>query len=227
MNIKDLPMEERPMERILASGTKSLSNAELIAVIIRTGHREESAIGLSERILSSVDNGLRGLMNTSPEELMEIPGVGKSKACALAALGELVKRIGAPKTLERINVKCASEAASIFMDDLRFERKEHFKTLLLDAKGRIIYVDDVSTGELSMTPVHPREVFNTAVKKSAASLILVHNHPSGDPEPSMEDIALTERLVSVGKLMGIKVLDHIIIGDGEYYSFAGVGMIEN
>ena len=227
MNIKDLPMEERPMERIMASGTKSLSNAELIAVVIRTGYRNESAIGLAERILASVDNGLKGLMNTGPEELMSIPGVGRSKACALAALGELVRRIGTPKMLEKINVSCAREAAGIFMDELRFERKEHFKTLLLDVKGRVIYTDEVSVGDLSNTPVHPREVFKTAIKKSAASLIMVHNHPSGDPEPSKEDIALTERLVSVGKLMGIKVLDHIIIGDGQYYSFAGEGLIQD
>ena len=227
MNIKDLPMEERPMERIMASGAKSLSNAELIAVVIRTGYRNESAIGLAERILASVDNGLKGLMNTGPEELMSIPGVGRSKACALAALGELVRRIGTPKMLEKINVSCAREAAGIFMDELRFERKEHFKTLLLDVKGRVIYTDEVSVGDLSNTPVHPREVFKTAIKKSAASLIMVHNHPSGDPEPSKEDIALTERLVSVGKLMGIKVLDHIIIGDGQYYSFAGEGLIQD
>lgn len=228
MNIKDLPMEERPMERMLKSGPQSLSNTELIAIIIRTGNGPESAIGLAERILSLEQNrgeyeSLRGLMNVSPEELMNIPGVGKTKACALSAVGEIARRIGKAQAPKKINVSCASEAASMFMDDLRFERKEHFKSLLLDVKGRIIFVDEVSIGDLSQTPVHPREVFKTAIKKSAASVILVHNHPSGDPSPSAEDISLTERLVSVGKLMGIKVLDHIIIGDGEYYSFAGSG----
>ena len=232
MNIKDLPMEERPMERMLASGAKSLSNAELIAVLIRTGNGSESAIGLAERILSysndnSEENGLKGLMNISPEELMSIPGIGKSKACAITAIGELAKRLTYYGPTERVGISCASEAARLFMEDLRFERKEHFKALLLDAKGKIIFVDEVSIGDLTMAPVHPREVFRNAVKKSAASVILVHNHPSGDPSPSMEDISLTERLVSAGKLMGIKVLDHIIIGDGEYYSFSGAGLIEN
>ncbi len=234
MKIKELPMEERPMERMLSSGTKALSNAELIAVIIRTGQGQESAIGLAERILAFSGNenymgygSLNGLMNTSPEELMTIPGVGKSKACAIAAATELAKRLNKPQPSKKIDVHCASEAAGIFMDDLRFERKEHFKSLLLDAKGRIIFIDDVSIGDLTTTPVHPREVFKSAIKKSAASVIFVHNHPSGDPEPSMDDIALTSRLVSAGKLIGIKVLDHIIIGDGEYYSFAGVGLLDN
>ena len=232
MNIKDLPMEERPMERLLASGAKNLSNAELIAVVIRSGNGRESAIGLAERILAfcretNGEYALRGLMNSSPEELMSIPGVGKTKACAIMAVVELVKRLGASGTPEKIDIGCASEAAKFFMDDLRYERKEHFKALLLNAKGRIIYVDEISVGDLTTAPVHPREVFKNAVKKSAASVILVHNHPSGDPEPSMEDISLTARLVSAGKLMGIKVLDHIIIGDGEYYSFSGVGLIEN
>ena len=227
MNIKELPVEERPMEKMISSGVKALSNAELIAVIIRTGNRKESAIGLAERILAHLESGVKGLMDISPEELMTIQGVGRSKACALAAAGELAKRTGRPKYEEKISVSCASEAAGIFMDDLRFEHKEHFKALLLDTKGRVIHIDEVSIGDLSMAPVHPREVFRGAVKRSAASIILVHNHPSGDPTPSSADRILTERLVSAGKLMGIKVQDHIIIGDGEYYSFAGVGLIDN
>ena len=226
MNIKDLPVEERPMEKMLSSGVKSLSNSELLAVILRTGNRNESAIGLAERVLSFLDSGVKDLTDTSPEELMHISGVGKSKACALAAVGELVKRAGAPRYEERIEVSCASEAAGLFMDSLRFERKEHFKTLLLDTKGRVIHIDEVSIGDLTMAPVHPREVFRGAIKRSAASIILVHNHPSGDPTPSSADMVLTERLVSAGKLIGISVHDHIIIGDGEYYSFAGMGLME-
>lgn len=227
MNIKNLPMEERPMEKILSTGVRNLSNTELLAVIIRTGTKAESAIGLSERILSQVGGGIKGLLNVSPEELMEIPGVGIAKACALSAAVELTKRLGRSGFEKRLSVSCAREAAEIFMEDLRFERKEHFKTLLLDTKGKVIHIDEVSIGDLTMAPAHPREIFQGAVKRSAASIILVHNHPSGDPTPSNADTVLTERLVSAGKLMGIRVQDHIIIGDGEYYSFAGMGLIED
>ena len=225
MNIKDLPTTERPMERLLAYGASSLSNSELIALIIRTGNGEESAIGLSERVISSLEGGLSGLMTITPQELMKIPGIGTSKACALSAIGELVKRIGRSNYKGRMDISSASDVAGMFMETLRFERKEHFQTMLLDTKGRVIHLEEVSVGDLNTAPVHPREVFSSAVKRSAASIILIHNHPSGDPSPSSADMLLTERLVEVGKLLGIKVLDHVIIGDGEYYSFAGTGKI--
>ena len=225
MNIKDLPMTERPMERLLAYGASSLSNVELLALIIRTGSGNESAIGLSERILSSLDGGLSGLMTVTPQELMKLPGIGSSKASALCAIGELLKRIGKSNYVGRRDISSADDVAGMFMETLRFERKEHFQTVLLDTKGKIIHVEEVSVGDLNTAPVHPREVFTSAVRRSAASIILIHNHPSGDPAPSGSDSLLTERLVEVGKLLGIKVLDHVIIGDGDYYSFAGAGKI--
>ena len=227
MNIMELPMEERPLEKMIASGSGSLSNAELLAVIIHTGYGEESAISLSERVICALDGGIRGLMTVNPEELMAIRGIGKAKACALSAVGELSRRISKGSVAEKNYVSSACEAASLFMEDLRFEKKEHFKTLLLDAKGKVIGVEEVSIGGLTMAPVHPREVFVNAIKRSAATVILVHNHPSGDPAPSSEDIVLTERLCQVGKLIGIKIVDHIIIGDGRYYSFAGEGMLKD
>ena len=225
MNIKDLPMEERPMEKLISKGPKVLSNAELLALVIRTGSGSESAIGLAERIMSSLDDGIRSLTTVTPEELMGIAGVGKAKASMLIAVGELSRRITASAIGKGISIDSASSAAGLFMEDLRFEKKEHFRTLLLDAKGKVIYIDEVSVGGLTMAPVHPREVFSSAVKRGACGVILVHNHPSGDPTPSMEDRSLTDRLVEAGKLMGIRVLDHIIIGDGKYYSFAGEGII--
>ena len=223
MNIKKLPMEERPVERALTSGIKVLTNAELLALIIKTGTQKESAIALSERVLSNMDNGIRGLAGITPQELMEIPGVGKSKACALVAVGELAKRLGGTSVMEVQEVTCAEDVAKIFMNDLRFEKKEHFKTVLLNTKGKIIHIDQVSIGDLSTAPVHPREVFSSAIKRSASAMILVHNHPSGDPTPSGEDLALTERIKRAGELLGIRILDHIVIGDGDYYSFAGNG----
>ena len=225
MNIKDLPMEERPMEKLISKGPKVLSNAELLALVIRTGSGSESAIGLAERIMSSLDDGIRSLTTVTPEELTRIAGVGKAKASMLIAVGELSRRITASAIGKGISIDSASSAAGLFMEDLRFEKKEHFRTLLLDAKGKVIYIDEVSVGGLTMAPVHPREVFSSAVKRGACGVILVHNHPSGDPTPSMEDRSLTDRLVEAGKLMGIRVLDHIIIGDGKYYSFAGEGII--
>ena len=227
MNIKDLPVNERPVERVMHSGAGNLTNAELIALILRTGVGEESAIGLSERIICSLEGGLRGLMNTTPQELMKIRGVGMSKACALAAVSELVKRMPVNDTASKIYIESAREAAQKFMEDLRYEKKEHFKTVLLDTKGKVIHIDEVSIGGLATAPVHPREVFAPAIKRSASGIILVHNHPSGDPAPSMADDYLTERLNDAGKLLGIRVLDHIIIGDGEYYSFAGSGKLES
>lgn len=227
MNIKDLPLTERPIERVMSTGAKNLSNAELLALILRTGVGEESAIGLSERIICSLEGGLRGLMNATPQELMKIRGIGKSKACALAAVSELVRRMPVNEKDTKVYIESAKEAAQIFMEDLRYEKKEHFKTVLLDTKGKIIHIDEVSVGGLAMAPVHPREVFAPAIKRSASGIILVHNHPSGDPAPSSADDYLTERLSEAGSLLGIRVLDHIIIGDGEYYSFAGSGKLKN
>ena len=219
MNIRDLPMDERPEEKLMSMGPKVLTNAELLALIIRTGSGSESAVGLAERIISKLDDGIRSLPNVAPEELMGIPGVGRAKASMLIAAGELSRRISATAVGKGISIESAETAAGLFMEDLRFERKEHFRTLLLDAKGKVLYIDEVSVGGLTMAPVHPREVFSSAVKRGAAAVILVHNHPSGDPNPSMEDRTLTARLEEAGKLIGIRVLDHIIIGDNCYFSF--------
>lgn len=224
MKIKAMPAEERPAERAMSEGVAVLSNRELIALIIRTGSASASSIELAESIICSA-GGIKELAWEKPRELMQISGVGVSKACALAASVELGKRMAAsPKTFAQ-TVTCASDVAGMFMQELRNEKKEHFKIVLLDSKGHVIYTENVSTGELSGAPVHPREVFSRAVRMSAASVIFVHNHPSGDPEPSDEDIATTKRLVEAGKLLGIKVLDHVITGDGTYVSLAAGGYV--
>lgn len=226
MNIKRLPEEERPCERAMRTGIKTLSNTELIALILHTGMRELSAIGLAEELLGAADRGLRGLSAMSPQELMRLPGIGRSKACSIAAAFELGRRTAALPRHAGHTISGAGDVAGLFMEELRSEKKEFFKNVLIDAKGHVMNIENVSIGELSSTVVHPREVFAPAVRKSAAACIFVHNHPSGDPTPSSQDIETTGRLCDAGRLLGIRVLDHIIIGDGTYTSMAARGFIQ-
>lgn len=226
MSIKSLPENERPVGKTLNMGINTLSNAELLALVIKTGYGDKSAIGLAEYILEEISGGLIGLLSAKPEELMGIRGIGESKACALVAIGELARRMAGKPPSERYRIESACDAANYFMEDLRYEKREHFKLLLMDVKGHVIGTEEISVGGLSSTSVHPREVFSPAIKKNAATIILVHNHPSGDPSPSREDIDITNRLKEVGELVGIKVLDHVVIGDGRYVSLAGEGYIK-
>ena len=218
MNIKDIPMDERPIEKGISMGIATLSNSELIAILLGSGTREKSAIGLAEEIIASDKAGIGYLSELTPEELMEFSGVGEKKAARIAAAVELGKRISTKPKGKKIRIENASEIAELFMDELRNEKKEHFKAILLNIKSEIISIEDISLGGLTNTSAHPREAFNMAVKKSAAAVIFCHNHPSGDPEESEDDILLTKRLFSAGKILGIEVLDHIIIGDGVYRS---------
>jgi len=217
MKIKALPAEERPMEKGLFGGMESLSNAELLALILNTGTREQSAIALAEELISFA-GGLGNLSDFSGEELIKVKGIGKGKAARLLAALELGKRVSSVSAGKNINVNRTEEVARIFMEDLRYMKKEFFKVLLLNSKGDVMAVETVSIGELSNTIVHPREAFRMAVKKSAAAVIFVHNHPSGDPTPSRDDILTTRRLIECGQLLGIKVLDHIVIGNGNFVS---------
>lgn len=226
MSIKQLPEEERPMEKSLRRGIKTLSNGELIAIILKTGTGNTSAMGLAENILANLEGGLEGLLHITPQELMAIKGIGKSKACSLAAIGELAKRINSKPIRGKYIIESARDVADFLMEELRYEKKEHFRTLMMDTKGGVIGVENISTGGLSSTEVHPREVFSPAIKKNASTIVLVHNHPSGDPSPSSMDIQVTKRLQEAGKLVGIKVLDHIVIGDGVYVSLLGEGYIK-
>lgn len=226
MRIKLLPENERPVEKACKLGVERLSNCELIALIIHTGMKNKSAISLSEDILGTFSEGLKDLGGCTIDDLLVINGVGKTKACAILASIELGKRISACPASNRLSIGNSEDVANIFMEELRYLRKEHFKTVLVNSKGEIISTDDVSIGELSSTVVHPREVFSQAIRKSAAAVIFVHNHPSGDPKPSDEDIKTTKRLMEGGNLLGIRVLDHIIIGDGRYTSLRGMGFVE-
>ena len=226
MQIKSLPETERPVEKACSQGIEVLSNAELLAMIIHTGTKNKSAIGLAEDVLAAFPEGIGGLGNCCLQELTTLEGIGSTKACRILGAVELGKRISTMSARERLSVCSSDDVARLFMEELRYAKKEHFKSLLLNAKGDIISIEQISVGELSSTVVHPREVFSMAVRKSAAAVVFVHNHPSGDATPSGEDVETTQRLVNCGVLLGIRVLDHIIIGDGEFSSMREMGYIK-
>ena len=225
MLIKSLPEEERPQEKALKNGVSALSDTELIALILRTGRRNASSLALAEEVLSICDEGLFSMGTFETEDLLKIEGIGPGKASTLMAAVELGKRIAASRKTEKYVADDPDMIADMFMEDLRYEKKEYFKSVILNTKSEIVAVDNVSVGELSSTIVHPREVFSRAIRKSAYGVVFVHNHPSGDPTPSSEDIATTERLVEGGRILGIKVLDHVIIGDGRYERMRSLDLI--
>jgi DNA repair protein RadC len=225
--IKEWPEDERPREKMLKRGVGSLTNAELLALIIRTGDTatQKSAIDLGREIISHFGDNLRELGSADIAEICSIKGMGLAKASGVKAAFTLAARLQSRK-LERFDrFTSPRQVFDYFHHEFRDSRKEYFLTLLLDGKNRIIRRVQVSEGSLNQSIVHPREVFIPAVKESAAAIILVHNHPTGDPAPSTEDIAITRRLREAGDIMGIKVLDHIIIGDGDFVSFVERGLL--
>lgn len=225
MNILELPASERPVEKVMSMGVGSLSNSELLAVILGSGAREKSAIHLAEEIISKNADGISYLAESSAEELMEVNGVGEKKAARILCAVELGKRISASSEKIRVSVSNNSDIANLFMESMRYEKKERVKALLLNAKGEIISTEEISVGGLNSSPIHPREAFSQAVRRAACAVIFVHNHPSGNPTPSDEDIMVTKRLKEAGSILGINVLDHIIIGNGKYTSLLELGLI--
>ena len=223
--IKDLPISERPREKLYSYGVESLSNAELLAIIIRTGHKEDTAIDVAQRIISMDNRGLSHVVDVTLEELTKIKGIGKCKAAQILATIEIGKRLNRWGAHDKIRINSPLVLVNLLMDEMRFLNKEHFRIAILDTKNQIIAIENISIGTLNASIVHPRDVFNIAIKRNANSIILIHNHPSGDPQPSNEDINITHRLVEVGNLVGIKVLDHIIIGDNRYISFKEKNLI--
>lgn len=218
LRIAELPREERPRERLLQLGPDRLSNAELLAILIGCGTKRQSALMLASRLLAEGE-GLAFLAGCHPEELVSIKGIGRAKAARVLAAAELGKRLAEKKKENRPDsLHCADQAAQFLMPGMRYLKKEHFRTVLLNVKNQVLSVENVAVGGLSSAKIHPREVFCAAIRKSAASIILTHNHPSGDPMPSESDVDLTARLVEAGHLLGIPVLDHIVIGDGTYVS---------
>lgn len=228
ITMKNLPVSERPYEKLEKLGAEMLSNSELLAIIIKTGNRNESSLDLANRILSCDDRntGLCFLYDLSLEQLRKINGIGKVKAIQIKALAELSKRMASTFNIHRKKaLKSPQEVCDLVMEEMRHIKKEIFRAILLDVKNHVIRQLDISVGSLNSSIVHPREVFSEAVKMSCSGIIFVHNHPSGDPEPSREDVETTERLMDAGNILGIKVLDHIIIGDGKYVSLKEKGYI--
>ncbi|HEV2473887.1 MAG TPA: DNA repair protein RadC, partial [Chthonomonadales bacterium] len=215
--MREVPDDERPRERLLTLGPQVLSNVELLALQLCTGAAGKSAIGLAELLLSELD-GLRGVARGDVGELMKVKGIGIAKACKILAALELGKRLAALNPEEKRHVVSADEAAKLLYAELREASKEVFKALLLDTKHHLIKIVTVSIGTLDSSLVSPRELFRDAVKASASAVIVAHNHPSGDPTPSAQDKLVTARLTEAGKLMGIEVLDHVIIGENRFVS---------
>lgn len=227
MRIKDIPQEERPKEKLMYAGAESLSTSELLALIIRTGNSSKSAVQLAEDVLAYSAKELGSLREADVQELTEIDGIGSTKACSIVASLELARRLlGRESDESRISMKNPESVANLLMEDMRGLKQEHLVALLLNAKCEIESRITVSIGELTSTVVHPREVFRPAIRKGAAGIILVHNHPSGDPTPSQDDIQSTKRIMEVSKLVGIRLLDHLIIGDGRYISLRNEGYME-
>lgn len=225
--MKEIPEDERPREKMLIHGAQALSNAELLAILLRTGTRQEPVVSLAQRILKQFEGaGLSALAAVKPQELSKVKGVGAAKAVAVMAAIELGTRLHSQAAAERSVIRSPQDAAELMMARLRYEPREHFMALLLSTKNHIIATPVISVGSLNASIVHPRELFREAIRYSAASVILIHNHPSGDPAPSQEDIALTKKLAEAGQLLDIAVLDHVIIGDNRYVSLKEKGIIQ-
>ncbi len=224
LTLKELPAEIRPRERLLTSGAGSLSNVELLAIIIRTGTKNASAIDLAERLFAEFKD-LAGLMQASIEELAAVKGIGQVKAVQIKAALELGKRLMLLPPAERLTIRTPDDVVGLVMDNMRHLDREHFCALLLNTKNQVLSLETISIGTLSSSMVHPRELFKAAIKKSAAAVIIIHNHPSGDPTPSKEDISITKRIVEGGEILGISVLDHLIIGDNKFVSLKAKGFI--
>jgi DNA repair protein RadC len=226
--IKEWPESDRPREKLLEHGAESLSPAELLAIILRTGEAStgQSALDHGRALMALCDNSFRSLADASTQELCTIKGIGPAKAAQIKAALEIARRFAQEEIKRGDQFRSSSDIFKHYHEQLGSLKKEEFHVLLLDAKNRKIRDVRVSEGSLTSSLVHPREVFNPVIRESAAAVVLVHNHPSGDPTPSQEDLHITRRLRDVGDIMGVRVLDHLIIGKGKYVSFVDDGYWE-
>ncbi len=223
--MKQLPTGERPRERLIQCGDEQLTDAELLGIIIRDGTRDNNAVDLARKLLVAYGD-FRGLSSATISELCKTKGIGPARAAQIKASLAIAKRFSTTLIKPHQQFKCSNEIFNHFHEQLREKKQELFMAVLLDNKNRIIKVEsEVTKGSLTSSIVHPREAFKAAIKESAASVVFVHNHPSGDPEPSKEDIQITSRLSEAGNIVGIKILDHIIIGNDKYVSFKDRGIM--
>lgn len=220
--IRDVNRADRPRERLLRQGAMSLSNQELLAILLRTGTKEESVLALANRVLSTFER-LHHLKHATIEEMIAIKGIGEVKAIQILAAIELGRRLSQKQNDDKFTVRSPQDAAAYLMPDMTSLSQEHFVVLFLNVKNQIMHKQTIFIGSLNASIVHPREIFREAVKRSAASIICAHNHPSGIPTPSPEDIEVTKRIQEAGYIIGIELLDHIIIGDHQFISLKEKG----
>ena len=224
--IKEWPEEDRPREKLLDRGTGALTDAELLAILLRTGNASTGESALDHaRVLLNRFGGLKGIDGAPVGELKAIKGIGPAKSAQLKAGLEIGRRLGREKWEAGRALRSSEDVFRHFSERLEQEKREIFYVVLLTNKNRKIREVKISEGSLTASLVHPREVYNPVIRESAAAVIFVHNHPSGDPAPSPEDLEITRRLKQVGEVMGIRVLDHVVIGRGRYYSFSDRGML--
>ena len=222
--VRDLPKSERPRERLIKFGPEALSAQELLALIIGRGIPKKSVMNIAQELLARFGN-IKAISQASIAGLSEIKGVGLAKAAQLKACFELGKRQDLEPELKNYDIKNPQSVVKAIRASIKDKAKEHFKLILLDTRNKIIGISTISIGTLNASLVHPREIFKEAIIHNSASVVLAHNHPSGDPEPSEEDLTITKRLVDSGKILGIEVIDHIIIGKTNFSSFKERGLI--
>ena len=222
-SIKHWSVSDQPREKLLNLGPKTLSEAELLAILMRVGTRNKSAVDVAKELMHKHENSLSALARLTVHELMNIKGIGEAKAVSIAAALELGRRRVTENAIQKNQIVTSIDVYDLIHPRMRDLTREEFWILLLDRRSKIIAVEEIHIGGMSAMVVDPKIIFQKALERKASSLILSHNHPSGSPSPSMEDIRLTEKVKLAGSYIDIKVLDHIIIGDGSYYSFADEG----
>lgn len=222
LKIKEIPETERPYEKLELYGEKTLSNAELLAIIIKTGTKEETSVQIAQRILNLNYDPQMGELNflksITMEELMQIKGIGRVKAIQIKAICELAIRMSKPSNFKKIQIKCTEQLANLVMEELRFEKREYVKLFLLNNKNEILKNIDTAIGGTNFANVNMKEIIGEALKIKAPKMILVHNHPTGDPTPSKADITFTDRLYNAAKMFDIELIDHIVIGNMNFKS---------
>lgn len=222
--LKDLPEDLLPRERLFQHGPEALSNREILAILLRTGIKGENVLDLAERILTEA-GGLAGLARMSVHEMTQIRGLGIAKASELKAALEIGKRSVSSSPMVRPVINSPQDVAHLVMEEMRYLDREHFRVVSLSTKNHVLGISSISIGSLNSSLVHPRECFKEAIRRNSNAIILIHNHPSGDPTPSREDIEVTRRLRDGGEILGIEVLDHVIIGDNRYISLKERGIL--
>jgi DNA repair protein RadC len=224
MNIKTLPADERPREKLISQGARNLTNSELLGIILNTGTKNQDVLELSNKFFKKYN--LKSLSRLKITTLKKQLGIGDAKACQIIACFELGKRLSAFKEGKHPQIKNAKDIAKLFISEMNSLEKENFKGVYLDSRKRIIKQETIFIGSLNESVVHPREIFKIALDENAAAIILLHNHPSGDPNPSSFDIEITKELVKSGEFLGIQILDHIIIGGNKYFSMKEKGLLD-